>query len=62
MMVENGGNPVKLDTTTTLGYTKEQADAIQRLKSAKDNYDRLGLQAGASRYFFDNYHNIITYN
>ena len=45
--LENGGKPVQV--TTTLGYTKEQAEAIQRLMSAKDNYDRLGLQPGATR-------------
>ena len=52
MTVESGGHPVKLNTTTNVGYTKEQAEAIQRLKSAKDNYDRLGLQPGASRLLF----------
>ena len=47
--VENGGKPVHVNASTTLGYTKEQAEAIHRLKTAKDNYERLGLTAGASR-------------
>lgn len=47
--VENGGKPVQLKAPTTVGYTKEQAEAIQRLKIAKDNYERLGLPTGASR-------------
>ena len=48
--IENGGKPVQVNASTTLGYTKEQAEAIHRLKSAKDNYERLGLTAGATRY------------
>lgn len=47
--IENGGKPVQLNAATTVGYTKEQAEAIQRLKTAKDNYERLGLTAGASK-------------
>lgn len=47
--IENGGKPVQVNASTTLGYTKEQAEAIHRLKTAKDNYERLGLTAGASR-------------
>ncbi|XP_068706699.1 dnaJ homolog subfamily C member 27-like isoform X1 [Montipora foliosa] len=47
--MENGGRPVGISAPTTVGYTKEQAEAIQRLKTAKDNYARLGLTAGASR-------------
>lgn len=47
--IENGGKPVQVNASTTLGYTKEQAEAIHRLKSAKDNYERLGLTAGATR-------------
>ena len=45
--VENGGK--KQPVVTQLGYTKEQVDAIQRLKTAGDNYERLGLQPGASK-------------
>ncbi|XP_020631140.1 dnaJ homolog subfamily C member 27-like [Orbicella faveolata] len=47
--IENGGKPVQVNASTTLGYTKEQAEAIHRLKTAKDNYERLGLTTGASR-------------
>ncbi|XP_031567786.1 dnaJ homolog subfamily C member 27-like [Actinia tenebrosa] len=47
--LENGGRPVKLDMTTNLGYTKEQAEAIQRLRNAKGDYERLGIPVGASR-------------
>ncbi len=46
--VENGGR--KQPVTTQLGYTKEQVDAIQRLKSAKDNYERLGLSHTTNKY------------
>ena len=48
--MENGGKPVQVNAFTTLGYTIEQDEAIHRLKSAKDNYERLGLTAGATRY------------
>ena len=45
--IENGGK--KLPFALQLGYTKEQADAIQRLKSANSDHDRLGLRPGASK-------------
>ena len=46
--IENGG---KLQPSTLqLGYTKEQVDAIQRLKNAKNDWERLGLYPGASKY------------
>ena len=45
--VENGG---RIPQTIQLGYTKEQVDAIQRLKNAKNDYERLGLSPGASKY------------
>ncbi|KAI8776456.1 dnaJ subfamily C member 27, partial [Biomphalaria glabrata] len=43
---ENGGKrePIAIQ----LGYTKEQIEAIQRLKNAKNDYERLGLYPGAS--------------
>ncbi|XP_038051539.1 dnaJ homolog subfamily C member 27-like [Patiria miniata] len=44
---ENGGRAVRI--TTTLGYTKEQVEAIQRLKNSKNDYERLGLRQGASK-------------
>ena len=45
---ENGGR--RLPVTTQLGYTREQADAIQRLMNAKDNHERLGVSAHTSKY------------
>ncbi|XP_001636068.2 dnaJ homolog subfamily C member 27 [Nematostella vectensis] len=47
--LENGGKPVLIDTALTLGYSKEQAEVIQRLKNAKDHYERLGIQQGATK-------------
>ncbi|XP_002739741.1 dnaJ homolog subfamily C member 27-like [Saccoglossus kowalevskii] len=44
---ENGGKVERI--ATTLGYTKDQVEAIQRLKNSKDNYERLGLMPGASK-------------
>ena len=49
-MIENGGKPQRV--TTTLGYTKEQSSAIQMLINGKDNYERIGLHYGASRYVY----------
>ncbi|XP_074656441.1 dnaJ homolog subfamily C member 27-like [Tubulanus polymorphus] len=45
--IDNGGK--RIPVNTQLGYTKEQVDAIQRLKNSKDNYERLGLFPGASK-------------
>jgi len=45
--VENGGKRVPI--VTQLGYTREQIDAIQRLKNAKSDFERLGLRDGASK-------------
>ncbi|XP_060589581.1 dnaJ homolog subfamily C member 27-like [Ruditapes philippinarum] len=45
--VENGGK--KAPFQTQLGYTKDQIEAIQRLKNAKGDYERLGLTSGASK-------------
>jgi len=47
LTIENGGQ--RPPVTTQLGYTREQAEAIQRLKHAKDDYQRLGLPYSASR-------------
>ncbi|PIK41178.1 putative dnaJ-like subfamily C member 27 [Apostichopus japonicus] len=44
---ENGGKVERINTT--LGYTKEQIDAIQRLKSGTDDWKRLGLLPGANK-------------
>lgn len=45
--IESGGKAARV--TTTVGYTKEQAEAIKRLVNGKDDYERLGLRYGASR-------------
>ena len=39
-------------SSSSLGYTKEQADAIKQLKQGKDNFERLGIRFGASRQVF----------
>ena len=48
LAVDNGGR--RLPMTAELGYTREQAEAIHRLKHGKDDYQRLGLHYDASRY------------
>ena len=57
--IENGGKAARV--TTTVGYSKEQAEAIQRLVNAKDNYERLGLHYGASRYELNMISTVIKY-
>lgn len=47
--IENGGKPARINASTSVGYSKEQAEVIQRLKTAKDNYERLGLPPGATK-------------
>ena len=44
---DNGGKPMKAQIN--LGFNKEQVEAIQRLKNAKDNYERLGLKPGCNK-------------
>ena len=44
---ENGGKAERI--ATTLGYTKDQVEAIQRLKNSRDNYERLGLTRTATK-------------
>ena len=44
---ENGGR--RQPITTQLGYTREQIDAIQKLKTAKSDHERLGLTPGATK-------------
>uniref|UniRef100_A0A2K5IJW8 DnaJ homolog subfamily C member 27 n=1 Tax=Colobus angolensis palliatus TaxID=336983 RepID=A0A2K5IJW8_COLAP len=44
---ENGG---KCPTTnSSASFTKEQADAIRRIRNSKDSWDMLGVKRGASR-------------
>ncbi|CAF0820430.1 unnamed protein product [Brachionus calyciflorus] len=42
---ENGGKPIQTQTS----LSKDQIDAIQRLKNSKDNYERLGLKFGCTK-------------
>lgn len=44
---ENGGKREPI--TTQLGYTKEQVEAIQKLKNARSDHERLGLLPGANK-------------
>ncbi|XP_071804524.1 dnaJ homolog subfamily C member 27-like [Asterias amurensis] len=44
---ENGGRAVRIQTT--LGYTKDQVETIQRLKNSNNDYERLGIRPGASK-------------
>uniref|UniRef100_A0AAZ3R353 DnaJ (Hsp40) homolog, subfamily C, member 27 n=1 Tax=Oncorhynchus tshawytscha TaxID=74940 RepID=A0AAZ3R353_ONCTS len=46
-MCENGGKrPV---AEVTVGFTKEQADTIRRIRNSKDSWDMLGVKPGATR-------------
>ncbi|CAK8696808.1 dnaJ homolog subfamily C member 27-like [Clavelina lepadiformis] len=46
-MSENGGCPPVINTN--LGFTKEQADAILRIRNGRDNYEKLGIHHTATR-------------
>ena len=45
--IENGGKREPI--TTQLGYSKEQIDAIQKLKNARSDHERLGISPGATK-------------
>ncbi|XP_018608438.1 dnaJ homolog subfamily C member 27 [Scleropages formosus] len=46
-MCENGGKrPI---AEVNLGFTKEQADTIRRIRSSKDSWDMLGVKPGATK-------------
>uniref|UniRef100_A0A667YQS7 DnaJ (Hsp40) homolog, subfamily C, member 27 n=1 Tax=Myripristis murdjan TaxID=586833 RepID=A0A667YQS7_9TELE len=46
-MCENGGKrPV---SEVNVGFTKEQADTIRRIRNSKDSWDMLGVKPGATR-------------
>lgn len=47
---ENGGKIKKKDTN----LSKDQIEAIQRLKNSKDNFERLGLKIGCSKEEINN--------
>ncbi|KAL4693743.1 hypothetical protein H8959_013008 [Pygathrix nigripes] len=44
---ENGGK--RPTTNSSASFTKEQADAIRRIRNSKDSWDMLGVKPGASR-------------
>ncbi|NWI77364.1 DJC27 protein, partial [Dryoscopus gambensis] len=46
-LCENGGK--RPPGGSGVGFTREQADAIRRIRSSKDSWDTLGLKPGASR-------------
>ncbi|NXH46122.1 DJC27 protein, partial [Dicaeum eximium] len=46
-LCENGGK--RPPGSSGAGFTREQADAIRRIRSSKDSWDMLGLKPGASR-------------
>lgn len=33
----------------SVGFTKEQADTIRRIRNSKDSWDMLGVKPGATR-------------
>ncbi|XP_069786716.1 dnaJ homolog subfamily C member 27 isoform X3 [Narcine bancroftii] len=45
-MCENGKRP---QSSLNLGFTKEQADTIRRIRNSKDSWEMLGMRPGASR-------------
>ncbi|KAM7118100.1 dnaJ homolog subfamily C member 27 isoform 2-T2 [Ciconia maguari] len=46
-LCDNGGK--RPASSTGVGFTKEQADAIRRIRNSKDSWDMLGLKPGATR-------------
>ncbi|XP_071963077.1 dnaJ homolog subfamily C member 27-like [Antedon mediterranea] len=44
---ENGGRVKRIETT--LGYTKEQVEAVKCLKNGRNDFERLGIKAGSSK-------------
>ncbi|NWZ88346.1 DJC27 protein, partial [Poecile atricapillus] len=46
-LCENGGK--RPAGGAGIGFTREQADAIRRIRSSKDSWDTLGLKPGATR-------------
>lgn len=45
---ESGGK--KAPVNTNVGFTREQADAILRIKNGRDNYEKLGVHHTATRW------------
>lgn len=46
-MCENGGK--RPSPEVSIGFTKEQADTIRRIRNSKDSWDMLGVKPGATR-------------
>lgn len=46
-MCENGGK--RPTPEVSVGFTKEQADTIRRIRNSKDSWDMLGVKPGATR-------------
>lgn len=46
-MCENGGK--RPASEVSVGFTKEQADTIRRIRNSKDSWDMLGVKPGATR-------------
>ncbi|KAM4785690.1 dnaJ homolog subfamily C member 27 isoform 2-T3 [Cyanocitta cristata] len=49
-LCENGGK--RPPGGSGIGFTREQADAIRRIRNSKDSWDTLGVKPGASRATF----------
>ena len=47
--VTTGSRPT---SGSSLHYTHEQAELVAKIKACRDNYERLGVQAGASKSVF----------
>ena len=45
---ENGGRR-PAPPEVSVGFTKEQADTVRRIRSSKDSWDMLGVKPGATR-------------
>ncbi|XP_041875950.1 dnaJ homolog subfamily C member 27-like, partial [Corvus kubaryi] len=46
-LCDNGGK--RPPGASGVGFTREQADAIRRIRNSKDSWDTLGVKPGASR-------------
>lgn len=46
-LCDNGGK--RPPSSMGIGFTKEQADAIRRIRNSKDSWDMLGVKPGATR-------------
>uniref|UniRef100_A0A7M4E3C1 DnaJ heat shock protein family (Hsp40) member C27 n=2 Tax=Crocodylus porosus TaxID=8502 RepID=A0A7M4E3C1_CROPO len=46
-LCDNGGK--RPTTGMSIGFTKEQADTIRKIRSSKDSWDMLGVKPGATR-------------